>query len=168
MFALLLATAIVSAGGEFPFDEDMKASFGTDEISVSITYRVSKKEDKYVYMYSIKNTSKVPVKFRCVPIQDAMYFGFGADMIYDLKPDEHMNFVLEHPDPPARAFGQATIYSLSDQKEFNDELAHLPDVPKGVKMQVPNKPFYKGHNGNVIIPLPQSFTKGQGRLGPRF
>jgi hypothetical protein len=156
---ILLLAAIMLQQPEFPLDQELKSSFGSNSISVELICKVTKAGDTYTYMYSMKNKGKKKISVKWETVNKAMCFGGNLDMVYELEPNENLNFILEHPDAPVYTWGTAKAFYLTNKEQFNKTLEMLPDVPKGVKMKIPNKSFLNSSSGSTNAALPLSYTK---------
>jgi len=159
MIITLLAALLILQQPEFPLDQELKSGFGNGDVSVELICKVVKTGDSYTYMYSIKNKGKKKIRVKWETLNKAMAFGGNLDMIYELDPNENLNFILEHPDPPVATWGNAKAFYLTDKEEFNKTLEMLPNVPKGVKMKIPNKSFLQSSSGGSNAALPSSYTR---------
>lgn len=155
----LIAALLLGLQQEFPLDQELKSSFANDPVSVELICKVVKTGDSYTYMYSIKNKGKKKIRVKWETLNKAMAFGGNLDMVYELEPNENLNFILEHPDPPVTAWGTATAFYLTNKAEFNKTITMLPNVPKGVKMNIPNKPFLQSTTGGTSAALPSSYLR---------
>lgn len=157
--AITTAVALVAPGQPVigvQLDTEFKSTFGGN-VSIEITSKVTKSGDSYTYMYSIKNTGKHEIKFKWGSLSKAMQYGMDIDMVVDLKPGENLNFVLEHPDEPSATWGSLTAYYGVSKPELDDILSKTPELPKGVKMKMPNRSVLLAETFGASTFLPKSY-----------
>ncbi len=161
--ALGLLTALTTAAlfmGSVQLDEEFKQNISVNDCAVELISKVSKSGDTYTYMYSIKNTGKVPVKVKWTALNRALQSGSESDILLDIKPGENLNFVLEHPDPPMQTWSQAAAFTKSDRDRVLDEIKRTPNVPKGVKITMPKLVLYSCEGTwGVNSVLPKSYIQ---------
>ena len=156
----LLTLILIAANSDYPLDQDMKNVCDIDGVNFETISKVVKVGNTYTYMYSVKNKSKNPLKFKWSIISRAMQYGADIGLLYDIPPGEHINFVLNHPDPPVYSYGPVSAYSAMSKAEFEKMRGQLPDIPKGVKMSLPSKNFMLEYSANNMSgPLPKSYVK---------
>jgi len=146
----LLATMTV-----VPLDTDFKIQHNNDYHSVETICKVTKAGDIYTYFYSIKNNGKSPVKVKWEMLSKVLNLGQDTEMMWHVEPGDNLNFIVEHPDPPVQYNDRVQTHTLSNKNNFEKTKQNLP---KGVKVDIPNAKFYRTDTNHVIGILPKSFT----------
>jgi hypothetical protein len=161
---LVMFGGIVFAQQGYPLDQEM-TSVLSGVCSIETSCKVTKVGESYVYMYSIKNKGKVPIKVKWDTISQAMCFGQTLDLLIELAPDENVVFTLEHPDPPVMSHGRLTGFYLTTGDKVAKLLKGTPDLPKSMKIEISKRSFYSSESGSGHGALPKSFVypKGQYR-----
>lgn len=149
MFNLLpLFTGLMIA--MFPLDVDIKMEHKNDYYNVDTICKVTKAGDAHNYFYSIKNNGKSSVKVKWGLLNKALNLGQDVDMMWDIEPGEIINFMLEHPDPPQMVGEKLLAHTAT--KEFKP-----PNLPKGVKLDIPKASLYRVDVSYGQGALPKSF-----------
>jgi hypothetical protein len=159
MYGLNLLAALMLAipVSDVQLDQELK-SVHQGNCSIEIISKVTKTGDTYTYLYSIKNKGKQDVKFKWNVLNKAMQYGADIDMVIELKPGENLNFVLEHPDEPAYFWGMATSYYTLSKEDFDKLLSRTPNLPKGVKMQMPKRSVELAESMGASSVLPKTYV----------
>jgi hypothetical protein len=155
--ALAMFTALLIAQPQPPLDQELTSSFKGNG-SIEMSCKVTKVGEIHVYMYSIKNKGKTPIKVKWDIISQAMYFGNVIDLMLDLEPDENVVFTLEHPDPPVQINGRVTSFYLTTNDKVEKLVKNTPDLPKGIKIEISKKTLYNSETGLGYGALPKSFV----------
>src|ERR1051325_5236149 len=107
MINVLATICMLAVAQQWPLDQELKSSF-SGSCSVEMVCKVTKSDDVYTYMYSIKNKGDKPIKVKWDIASKAVHFGNVIDVLIDLEPDENVVFTLQNPDPPALTHGTVT------------------------------------------------------------
>ena len=157
VLALMMVGGLAFAQPQYPLDQELTSGFGAN-CQVEMSCKVSKVGANYIYMYSIKNKSRIPIKVKWDVMSQAMYFGHNLDLLLELEPDENVVFTLEHPEPPAQTSGRVTTFYLTESDKLVKMIQKTPDMPKGMKIEISKKTLYNSESGSGHGALPKTWV----------
>lgn len=137
---------------DFPVDKEMKTGTYDWNDHVSLTCKVEKHENEYLYIYRIKNHRKdASVKFNW-SITDLVMSGPRSEMLHwwDIPPSEELVIKYKNKEKPVITLGEVRSIVKGNFDKFK---VYYPDV------EISTKEFYYVNTIGMPGPIPPSLLK---------
>lgn len=152
MNTAILSLCLLVTQAPFPLGTEFNGGVGIPgEQYIKTKYKVVKRGNVYVYMYSIKNTGKKESFVRWTVLEQAIFM--GSEFILKLKPGESVTITLEHKKPPFEIKGVVYFWQKLDAKRWQKSLS---SEEEGIKVDFSGLKEFWGRSGGGMpgaIPL---------------